>query len=116
MGGMGEVYLAEQETIRTRVAIKMLLPHVSTNKEHVQRFFNEAIAASKIQHSGIVKIFDVGFHREGRAYLVMEFLDGESLASRIRRVGRMPVPQIGDIGRQISSVLDAVHKAGITHR
>ncbi len=114
-GGMGEVWLGEHDKIGTRVAIKMLLPHISANKEHVERFFNEAIAVSKIQHSGIVKIFDVGFHN-GRAYLVMEFLKGESLAARIRRLGRMPLAMISEIGRQMAGVLDAVHKAGVTHR
>ncbi len=113
---MGEVFLAEQQQIRTRVAIKMLLAKISENKDIVQRFFNEAIAVSKIQHSGIVRIFDVGFHGQtGRAYLVMEFLDGETLSSRIEK-GAMTIPEIADVGRQIASVLDAVNKAGITHR
>jgi serine/threonine-protein kinase len=115
-GGMGEVFVAEQQQIHTKVAIKMLLAKISENHEIVQRFFNEAIAVSKIQHSGIVKIFDVGFHGPtGRAYLVMEFLDGETLASRIAR-GGMTIPEIADVGRQIASVFDAVNKAGITHR
>lgn len=115
-GGMGEVFLGIHDTIGTKVAIKMLQPHISANKEYVQRFFNEAIAAAKIQHAGIGKIFDVGFDPRGRAYLVMEFLDGETLAQRIRRLGRLPLAQIGDIGKQLSSVLEAVHNAGITHR
>jgi serine/threonine-protein kinase len=72
MGGMGEVYLGVHEKIGTKVAIKMLLPHISAGKDYVERFFNEAIAVSKIQHSGIGKIFDVGFHGGGRAYLVMQ--------------------------------------------
>jgi len=116
MGGMGEVYLGEHEKIHTKVAIKMLLPHISANTDHVERFFNEAIAVSKIQHAGIGKIFDVGFNETGRAYLVMEFLDGETLSSRIKRLGRVPFGMIGDIGKQMTSVLEAVHKAGITHR
>ncbi|MEO8701253.1 MAG: serine/threonine-protein kinase [Kofleriaceae bacterium] len=114
-GGMGEVFLGVHEQIGTRVAIKMLQQHISANTEHVQRFFNEAIAVSKIQHAGIGKIFDVG-HHHGRAYLVMEYLDGETLAARVRRLGRLPVTMIGEIGRQITSVLEAVHGAGITHR
>jgi serine/threonine-protein kinase len=114
-GGMGEVYLGVHEKIGTKVAVKMLLPHISINKGQVERFFNEAIAVGKIQHSGIGKIFDVGFQGT-RAYLVMEFLDGETLAARIRRLGKLPLSQISDIGKQISGVLEAVHKAGITHR
>jgi len=60
-GGMGEVWLAEQKNIKTRVAIKVLNAEVSKDQSHVQRFFNEAIAVSKIRHAGIVKIFDSGY-------------------------------------------------------
>jgi eukaryotic-like serine/threonine-protein kinase len=114
-GGMGEVWLAEQREIKTRVAIKMLLRHISDDRQHVQRFFNEAVAVSRIKHSGIAKIFDVGYHKN-QAYLVMEFLEGEPLAARLRRIGRFPLPQLGDVGRQIAGVLEATHAEGITHR
>src|SRR5262249_32653986 len=115
-GGMGEVYLAEQLSIQTKVAIKVLLPDVSSDTQQVQRFFNEAVAVSRIKHAGIAKIFDVGFHHSGRAYLIMELLEGETLTSRIRRSGRLSTWQLADVGRQIASVLDATHAAGITHR
>src|SRR5688572_20475094 len=111
---MGEVFLAEQTTVETRVAIKFLRPDVSADAEHVQRFFNEARAAGKIKHSGIVKIFDVGFHR-AHAYLIMELLDGETLHTRIARTGRLSVPQISELGRQIAAILEATHAQGITH-
>lgn len=115
-GGMGEVYRAVNDTVETPVAVKMLLPQVSAHKQNVQRFFNEAVAVSKIQHSGIGKIFDVGFHESGRAYLVMEFLEGETLAAKIKRLGRLTLSEISDVGQQIASVLGAVHEAGVTHR
>ena len=115
-GGMGEVYLAEQTSIGTKVAVKMLLPQISADDEHVRRFFNEARAVQRIQHAGIVKIFDVGKHASGQAYLVMEYLEGESLARRIHRQGRLHPAEIADLGRQIASVLEATHGAGITHR
>jgi serine/threonine-protein kinase len=115
-GGMGEVYLAEQTNIGTRVAIKVLRPEVSSDTEHVQRFFNEARAVSKIQHAGIVKIFDVGYASGGEAYLIMEYLEGETLAKRIEQRGHLPLPELGDFGKQIASVLGATHGAGITHR
>src|SRR5262249_23818237 len=70
---------------------------------------------SRIKHAGIVKIFDVGFHKE-QAYLIMELLEGESLAKRIERRGRMSATQLADIARQIASVLAATHDAGVTHR
>ncbi|HEU0029697.1 MAG TPA: protein kinase [Kofleriaceae bacterium] len=113
-GAMGEVYLAEQKSIKTKVAIKVLQSDV--NPTHVQRFFNEAVASSQIHHSGIVKIFDVGFTARNQAYLVMEYLEGESLAARIKRVGRLGIAHVADFGRQIASVLDATHATGIIHR
>src|SRR5215207_1266441 len=99
-GGMGEVWLAEQQSIKTKVAIKVLRDDVSADVSHVQRFFNEAVAVSKIRHAGIVKIFDVGF-LGARAYLVMEFLDGETLTRRIARARRLPLREVCDLGRQI---------------
>jgi len=114
-GGMGEVWLGEQQSLGTRVAIKLLLEAFPPESEDVLRFFNEARAVSKIQHAGITKIFDSGVLPNGRAYLVMEYLDGESLAHRIQR-GAVSRAALADIGRQIASVLDATHTAGITHR
>jgi serine/threonine protein kinase len=115
-GGMGEVFLAEQKNIETKVAIKVLRPEISVDRQHVDRFFNEARAVSRIKHAGTVKIFDVGFHATGHAYLVMEFLEGETLAARIHRTTRLSVAQICDIGKQTCGVLEATHSAGITHR
>ncbi|HET7500346.1 MAG TPA: protein kinase [Kofleriaceae bacterium] len=115
-GGMGTVYLAEQVSIQTRVAIKVLFPHISAHKELVQRFFNEAVAVSRIKHAGIARIFDVGFAANGQAYLVMELLEGETLASRIRRSGRLSARSACEIGRQIANILEATHRAQIIHR
>jgi eukaryotic-like serine/threonine-protein kinase len=115
-GGMGEVWLAEHKDLKTRVAVKILLPQVSADTQHVQRFFNEAIAVSKIKHAGIVKIFDSGFLSRGEAYLVMELLEGETLTHRIQRSGRLLIGQLADVGRQIASVLEATHAEAITHR
>jgi hypothetical protein len=114
-GGMGEVWLGEQLSIGTHVAIKLLNASVSQDTQHVQRFFNEARAVSRIQHAGIVKIFDVGMHG-GQAYLIMEYLEGETLSQRLASKGRLSFGDIGEIGRQIATVLDATHTAGITHR
>jgi serine/threonine protein kinase len=114
-GGMGEVFVAEHATIKTRVAIKVLHGHVSANTDHVQRFFNEARAVARIQHAGIVRIFDVGFHRD-RAYLIMEHLGGETLATRLKRTRRVSPRTAAEIARQIASILDATHHAGIIHR
>jgi tRNA A-37 threonylcarbamoyl transferase component Bud32 len=115
-GGMGEVFVAEHTAIKTRVAIKVLHAHVSANTDHVQRFFNEARAVARIQHAGIVKIFDVGFHTNQRAYLIMEYLEGETLAARLKRTQRISPHGTAEIARQIASILDATHHAGIIHR
>ena len=115
-GGMGVVYLAENQSVQTRVAIKLLLGEVSANVAHVQRFFNEARIVSKIKHGAIVKIFDVGFHSGGQAYLVMELLEGESLSQRIARRGKLSVSEVSDIAGQIAGVLAATHAAGVVHR
>ncbi|MBA2542576.1 MAG: protein kinase [Deltaproteobacteria bacterium] len=114
-GGMGEVFLAEHVTVRTRVAIKLLRETISADHMHVQRFFNEAVAVSRIKHSGTAKIYDVGFHGS-QAYLIMELLEGESLATRITRCGRLGPHRIAEIGRQITSILDATHAAHVLHR
>jgi len=113
-GGMGDVYLAEHTGIQTRVAIKMLHAAISRDADHVQRFFNEARIVGRIKHAGIAKIFDVGFHLD-RAYLVMELLEGESLAGRVQR-GRLAMTEAVDIAYQIASILAATHQAGFVHR
>jgi serine/threonine-protein kinase len=113
-GGMGEVYVAEHDGIKTHVAIKMLLPEVSRSEEHVKRFFNEAIIVGRIKHAGIVKIFDSGFF-DGHAYLMMELLEGETLAARIAH-GTLAPAQVVEVARQIASILDATHRAGVIHR
>jgi serine/threonine protein kinase len=115
-GGMGEVFVAEHQAIKTRVAIKVLHAEVSANTDHVQRFFNEARAVARIQHAGIVRIFDVGFHASGRAYLIMEHLEGETLAARLRRTRRLSPRSTAEIARQIANILDATHHAGVIHR
>jgi len=112
---MGEVYQAEQTSLQTPAAVKLLNEDISEDRDHVTRFFNEARVVSKIRHAGIVKIFDSGFFK-GRAYLVMELLEGESLASRIEKRGQMPIGEAADIAAQIASILDATHRQGVIHR
>jgi serine/threonine protein kinase len=115
-GGMGEVFVAEHATIKTRVAIKVLHAQVSANTDSVQRFFNEARAVARIKHAGIVKIYDVGIHTDQRAYLIMEYLEGETLGMRLHRTKRISPRTTAEIARQIASILDATHHAGIIHR
>jgi len=115
-GGMGAVYAAEHALIGKRVAVKVLLPEYSKNTEIVQRFFNEAKAATRINHPGITAVFDFGFDADGAAYLVMELLDGEALSARLHRRGAMPPLQAIRLLRELSGALAAAHAQGIIHR
>ncbi|HEY6175421.1 MAG TPA: serine/threonine-protein kinase, partial [Kofleriaceae bacterium] len=114
-GGMGAVYLARHVTLGRPAAIKVLHPSLSSNEDMVNRFFNEARAATAVRNPGIVEVFDFGILDDGSAYLVMEYLEGESLGARIRR-GRLPVAATMTIVRAISRALGAAHEQGIVHR
>jgi serine/threonine protein kinase len=115
-GGMGSVYLAEHDLIGRRAAVKVLRPEFSSNREVLQRFFNEARATTKLKHPGIVEVYDFGFLPDsGHAYLVMEFLDGESLGARLRRERLTPALAV-EIARQVARALAAAHAQGLVHR
>jgi len=115
-GGMGEVFLAEHPALGRPAAVKMLKLELSADTTSLGRFFNEARAATLIKHPGIVAIFDFGTHTSGRAYLIMEYLEGETMSALLRREPRLPVERLAAIGRQIASALAAAHAAGIVHR
>ncbi len=115
-GGMGAVYTAVHSLLGRRAAVKVLLPELSKDQAIVQRFFNEARAATAIKHPSIVEIYDFGWAPDGSAFIVMELMEGESLATRLQRLGRLPVAQAVTIARQIANALGAAHKAGIVHR
>jgi serine/threonine protein kinase len=115
-GGMGAVYLATHELMGREVVIKVLLPQMSTQRDIIQRFFNEARATGSLNHPGIVAIFDLDYADDGRAYIVMERLHGDTLQQRLRRVQRMSVEQTIDVTRQLASALGAAHGKGVVHR
>ncbi len=115
-GGMGVVYLAEHPGIGRRAAVKVLRPGLTDNPELTKRFFNEARAANAIRHPGIVEVFDCGTLPSGTSYIVMELLEGENLAARLRQVGRLPSADARRIAGQTASALAAAHAAGIVHR
>lgn len=115
-GGMGAVYRAEHTLIGKPAAVKVLLPEWSANRDICNRFFNEAKTTTAIRHPGIVEIFDFGYTENGRAYLVMELLQGEALAARLARVGKLAEPHALGIMRSIVSSLAAAHAAGVVHR
>ena len=113
-GGMGEVYKARDTRLERTVAVKVLPQHLSSSPEVRQRFEREAKTISQFSHSHICALYDVG--REGETeYLVMEFLEGETLADRLAR-GPIPIDQTLRIGVEILAALDAAHRSGIVHR
>jgi serine/threonine protein kinase len=114
---MGTVYRAQHEILGRPAAVKLLRPELAANVELVQRFFTEAKAASAIHHPGIIEVFDFGYTSDDRAYLIMEFLEGESLARRLHtRGGRLAEHEAAQITRGIASALTAAHAKGIIHR
>ena len=114
-GGMGAVYLGEHCLLGRPAAIKVLHPSLSDRPDVVARFFNEARAATAIVDPGIVAVFDFGHHSDGSAFLVMEFLHGESLDARLAR-GPLPMRDALRLARQIATTLAAAHAKGIVHR
>jgi len=114
-GGMGVVFVGRHETLGHRVAVKVLHSGLSRDAEMVRRFFNEAQAATAIRNLGITQVFDFGMAPDGRAYFVMELLEGQSLAARLKE-RRIDHEECCRIGRQAANVLQAAHSAGITHR
>ncbi|HEX7837491.1 MAG TPA: serine/threonine-protein kinase [Kofleriaceae bacterium] len=115
-GGMGVVYLGQHTLLGRRAAIKVLLPELSARPDIVNRFFNEARAVTSISDPGIVQVFDFGYHGDGSAFIVMEYLEGEPLDRRLARVGRLPAVEALRIGRQLAISLAAAHAQRIIHR
>src|SRR6059036_1610124 len=113
-GGMGEVYRALDTRLDRTVAIKILPAHLSQSPEAKQRFDREARAISSLNHPNICTLHDVG-HQNGTDYLVMECLEGETLADRLTK-GSLPVVQILKYGAEICEGLDRAHKSGVVHR
>ena len=113
-GGMGEVYLARDTRLDRTVAIKILPAHLSSNPEAKQRFEREARAISSLNHPNICVLHDVGA-QDGIAYLVMEYLQGESLEARLRK-GPLPVKLALEYAGQVCDALEKAHRAGIVHR
>jgi serine/threonine protein kinase len=113
-GGMGEVYRANDTRLDRTVAIKILPSHLSTNSDFKQRFEREARAISKLSHPNICGLYDVG-SQNGVEFLVMEFLEGETLAQRLSK-GHLPIDVTLRYAIQIADALDKAHKQGIVHR
>src|ERR1700722_7191231 len=113
-GGMGEVYRARDTRLERTVAIKVLPSHLSSSPELRARFELEARAISSLNHPYICHLYDIG-SQDGIAYLVMEYLQGDTLADRLRK-GALPLRQAMEFGSQIAEALATAHRAGILHR
>src|SRR5215469_4764120 len=113
-GGMGEVYRARDTRLDRTVAIKVLPPHLSSDAESKQRMEREAKAISALQHSNICTLHDIA-SQDGIDFLVMEYLEGQTLASRLEK-GPLPLDQTLKIGIEIAEALEKAHQQGIIHR
>jgi serine/threonine protein kinase len=113
-GGMGEVYRARDTRLGRSVAIKLLPSDLAADPDLRERFDREARIISSLNHPHICALYDVGCH-DGIDFLVMEYLDGETLADRVAR-GPLPLAESVAVARRISEALEAAHDKGIVHR
>ncbi len=113
-GGMGEVYRARDTRLDRTVAVKILPSHLSSSPEAKQRFDREARTISSLSHPNVCQLFDVG-SQDGTSFLVMEYLEGETLADRLRK-GPLPLEQVLKYGIEICDGLEKAHKSGVIHR
>jgi serine/threonine-protein kinase len=115
-GGMGAVYEAVQLRLNKRVAIKLMARDLAANHQALARFHREAEITSHLGHPHLVTVVDFGQAESGEPYMVMEYLEGEDLDHRLRRVGRMPIDAVVPVVRQVASALNAAHDQGVVHR
>ena len=115
-GGMGSVYQAEHITIGRKLAVKVLAPEYCDSPEVVARFLQEARTASMLHHEHIVDITDFGYTKNGLAFLTMEYLEGEDLATLLAREGKQPWTRVRRMVLQVCRALDAAHEKSIIHR
>ncbi|MGA8685968.1 MAG: serine/threonine-protein kinase [Candidatus Sulfotelmatobacter sp.] len=114
-GGMGEVYRADDLTLGQAVALKFLPDEAARDEGLLERFKNEVRIARRVSHPNVCRVYDVG-GIEGHTFFTMEYVDGEDLASLLRRIGRLPEDKALDIARQLCAGLAAAHTKGVLHR
>ena len=116
VGGMGRVYRAEQRMLGRTVAIKVIHPHLLSDEQSVARFYNEARAASRLNHPNSVSIIDFGRTDDGILYLAMEYLQGRDLARLMREEGPLPFGRVCEITAAVLAALGEAHVLGVIHR
>jgi serine/threonine-protein kinase len=114
-GGMGEVYRANDLLLGQTVALKFLPPAATASEAALNRFRNEVRTARLVSHPNVCRVFDIG-EAEGLTYLTMEYVDGEDLASLLRRIGKLPQDKALEIARKTCAGLAAAHDKGVIHR
>jgi Protein kinase domain len=114
-GGMGEVYRADDLKLGQPVALKFLPKRFAAEKDRLERFYAEVRIARQVSHPNVCRVYDVG-EIEGQHYLSMEYVDGEDLASLLKRIGRLPPDKALEIARELCAGLSAAHDKGVLHR
>ena len=115
-GAAGEVFLAEHPTLAKQVAVKVLKPKTSQDRELVARFFAEAKAVSLLEHPNIVGVLDLSVLPDGRAYYIMEYLEGQSLARRLAKQKQLVPFEAISLALELLKALAIAHRKGIIHR
>jgi eukaryotic-like serine/threonine-protein kinase len=114
-GGMATVYLAQDTVLDRPVALKVLAEHLADDEDFRERFLREARLAAKLVHPNVVQVYDANEDERG-PFIVMEYVDGHTLADELKRRGRLPPAEVVAIGIQVCSALEAAHEAGLVHR
>ena len=114
-GGMGEVYLAEDTSLERKVALKFLPLGLQTDPVAHKRFIREAKSAAAIDHPYICNIFEVGQTDDGQDFIVMEYVQGQTLKDRLEK-GKLPVKETLQIGSEVAEALEEAHNKGVIHR
>jgi predicted Ser/Thr protein kinase len=114
-GGMGDVYRADDHELGTSVALKFLPVELSSDAVRLERLRNEVRIARQVAHPNVCRVYDIG-DADGRPFLSMEFIDGEDLASLLRRIGRLPKDKAIELAREICAGVGAAHELGVVHR
>ena len=114
-GGMGDVYRADDHELGTSVALKFLPVELAGDPVRLARLRNEVRVARQVAHPNVCRVYDIG-DADGRPFLSMEFIDGEDLASLLRRIGRLPKDKAVELAREICAGVGAAHELGVVHR
>ncbi|HET9443334.1 MAG TPA: Stk1 family PASTA domain-containing Ser/Thr kinase [Acidimicrobiales bacterium] len=114
-GGMAEVYVAHDQMLDRQVALKVLFPELSTDRNFVERFRREAQAAANLSHPNIVSIYDWG-EENGTYFIVMEYIEGRTLGQLIRRDGPLAADRAAEVGAEVAAALAFAHRSGVIHR